>query len=199
MVEGQEVPLSGREAIRYTKQQAQDCRNSDPTIVGSVISFVAEGRKLALMDPVGLYIADVDNDGLLFPDEKTPVPRDWFRLTRGSKLTTPIGTSFSLSQRLIFDVPAFMGFSVGDLVDAATGDKVKYGGQIASKVTVALYAKASARKLVQSPSLLTQVGQVPPCRDEPACQKVKEIYNIFQQTQSITNTLQPAVATSRSV
>ncbi len=196
IVDGQAVPLTGREAIRHTRQAAQDCRDSDPTIVGSVCSLVVEGKKVALMDPMGLYIADVDNEGLLLPDEQTPAPRDWFRLTRGSKLTTPEGT-FSLSQRLVLEVPPGLGFVVGDLVDANTGEKITHGGQIASKVTVSLYAKASRAGIITGAPNETSVDRVTPCRDEADCSGVKEVYEVFEETQSVGNNLAPSTSANR--
>ena len=184
-VDGSTTPLTGREAIRFTEQAAQDCRDSDPTIVGSVINFAAQRRKIALLDPPGLYIANVASETLLLPDGATPIPSDWFRFRRGSKIVdTESGRTLSLAQRLVFEVPAGEDFVVGDLLDSSTGGNIDFGAQIAAKVSIALYAKASATDVVTVPDREIAVSDVPDCSSEPACNQVQQVFDFFEQTQS---------------
>ncbi|MGK7895157.1 MAG: hypothetical protein AB4372_16420 [Xenococcus sp. (in: cyanobacteria)] len=184
-LDGSTTPLTGREAIRFTNQAAQDCRDSDPTIVGSVINFAAQRRKIALLDPPGLYIANVASDALFLPDGATNVPQDWFRLSRGSKITDiESGRTLSLAQRLVFEVPSELDFVVGDLLDSATGGNIDNGAQIAAKVSIALYAKASAANTVTVPNQEISVTDIPNCSEEPACNRVQNIFNFYEQTQS---------------
>ena len=182
---GSTTPLTGREAIRFTEQAAQDCRDSDPTIVGSVINFAAQRRKIALIDPPGLYIANVASESLFLPDGATPVPQDWFRFSRGSKITdTESGRTLSLAQRLVFEVPPEQNFVVGDLLDSTTGGNIDFGAQIAAKVSIALYAKASRADVVVTPDREISVGNVPECRNEPSCDDVQRVFDFFEQSQS---------------
>ncbi|NEO98630.1 MAG: hypothetical protein F6K58_08110 [Symploca sp. SIO2E9] len=184
-VNGSTTPLTGREAIRFTDQAAQDCRDSDPTIVGSVINFAAQRRKIALMDPPGLYIASVANETIFLPDGATPIPQDWFRFSRGSKIIdTESGRTLSLAQRLVFEVPPEQNFVVGDLLDSTTGGNIDFGAQIAAKVSIALYAKASRTEVVVVPDREISVGNVPDCSSEFACNRVQEVFEFFEQTQS---------------
>lgn len=197
-INGSTTPLTGREAIRFTDQAAQDCRDSDPTIVGSVINFAAQGRKIALMDPAGLYIANVASETLLLPDGATPVPQDWFRLSRGSKIVdTESGRILSLAQRLVFEVPPEENFVVGDLLDSTTGGNIDFGAQIAAKVSIALYAKASRTDVAIAPDREISVGNVPECGSEP-CDSVREVFEFFEQTQSTPSFVATANTGTRS-
>jgi|GEM_PF-3293009 len=198
-VDGSTIPLTGREAIRFTQQSAQDCRDSDPTIVGSVINFAAQGRKIALLDPPGLYIANVDSGALFLPDGATPISPDWFRFSRGSKITeTESGQSLSLAQRLVFEVPPELNFVVGDLLDSTTGSNIDNGAQIAAKVSIALYAKASAANVVTVENQEIAVTDIPNCSEEPACAQVQQIFNFFEQTQSTPDFLATSNTNTRS-
>src|SRR5262249_834702 len=123
-------PLTGAEAIALGKQSAGDCRNSDPTIVGSVIGLAFSGKRITLADPPGIYIPQVAHDRLRWPDNQTVVSRDWFELQRG----TPSADGRSRAQRLVFQVPADLGFVVGDLKDSQTGETIDFGWQVAQLV-----------------------------------------------------------------
>lgn len=183
MVGDEKVPLTGREAIRFTRQAAQDCRDSDPTIVGTVVEAAAQQRKISLFNPLGLYIADVDSASILMPDGETPIPLDWFTFQRGSKVMNG-GSTISLSQRLVFEVPEALGLKISDLIDENTDKPIEFGAQIASRVTVALYALASAENTTAVPLIEVTTGNVPPCREEPACGDVKNIFEIFEDSQN---------------
>ena len=179
------TPLTGREAIRFTNQAAQDCRDSDPSIVGSVINFAAQQRKIALLDPPGLYIGSIASQNLFLPDGATPVPSDWFRMSRGSRIVdTQSGRTLSLAQRLVFEVPSGQDFVVGDVLDATTGGNIEFGSQIAAQVSIGLYAKASAANVVTIADQEISVEDISACSAEPACSQVQNVFEFFEQTQS---------------
>lgn len=193
------TPLTGREAIRFTEQAAQDCRDSDPSIVGSVINFAAQRRKIALLDPPGLYIGSIASQNLVLPDGATPVPEDWFRFSRGSKIVDPqSGQTLSLAQRLVFEVPAGQDFVVGDILDATTGGNIEFGAQIAAQVSIGLYAKASPTNVVTVADREISVQDVPPCSTEPACSRVENVFEFFEQTQSTPDFLSAGNTLSRN-
>lgn len=162
MVGGVANSVTGREAIASGTQQAEDCRNSDPTIVDSVLGLAWQGKKLALADPVGLYIHNVNQNGLLVPDGSAAVPSSWVTLSRG-KTVDIAGTTYSFFQRLVVEAPAGAGEVLGDLIEASTGDHISSGAQIARLVTVALYARASADNAITLPAAFPSFGALPNC------------------------------------
>jgi len=182
-VGGDKVALQGREAIRFTRQAAQDCRDSDPTIVGTVVEAATAQRKISLFNPLGLYIADVDNKSILMPDGETPIPQDWFTFQRGSKIVNG-GSTIFLSQRLVFEVPQSSGLTISELIDENTDKPIEFGAQVASRVTVALYALASEKNTTNVPLIEVETDDVPPCREEPACGRVKSIFETFENSQA---------------
>ncbi len=105
-------------------------RNSDPLISQQAYAQVLAGYHYTLSNPVGLYIAGIDYDGLLLPDNKTSVPRDWWEVTRGVAEEKRV-------LRLELSVPESEKLSVGDLI--VDGSKVRYGGQLAKLLTVHLF------------------------------------------------------------
>lgn len=169
---GQLRPLTGAEAIASTSQSAVDCRNSDPTIVGAVIGQAFNGKELALDDPAGLYITNVEAARLLRPDDQTPVPEEWFNLQRG----TPSADGKQRFQRLVFEVPSDLPFVVGDLIDSQTNETIDFGWQVAQLVKVGLYVRIGADVPGSSP---VPVALNPPvrCAEHPDCGSFREAFD----------------------
>jgi hypothetical protein len=122
-------PATANEAIRLMRGAAVAGRASDPVIVETLGRLAAERRVVALADPLGVQVAAVQHTRLRTPDG-SPVPRDWFALSRGDR-------------RLVFEVPAGEGFLVGDLVDAASERPIRHGGQIAELVQLRVLFRTS--------------------------------------------------------
>jgi hypothetical protein len=172
--------VSGPEAIATGTQSAQACRNSDPTIVGATIGLAWDGRLFTLDDPIGIYISSVQNERLLQPDA-SPVPLEWFDFQRGSR---PIGSEgLERSQRLVFEVPPDLGFSVGDLTDSDTGQKIQFGGQIADLVQLVAYLRVSERNAVQVQPRELPLPDVVPCEEDPGCERVLRDNKEFEDSQ----------------
>lgn len=169
---GQLRPLTGAEAIASTQQSAVDCRNSDPTIVGAVIGQAFNGKELALDDPAGLYITNVEADRLLRPDDQMPVPEEWFNLQRG----TPSADSKQRFQRLVFEVPADLPFVVGDLIDSQTNETIDFGWQVAQLVKVGLYVRIGADVPGSSPTAVA-LNPVAKCAEHPDCGSFRQAFN----------------------
>ncbi|MDP9423738.1 MAG: hypothetical protein M3Q19_13070 [Pseudomonadota bacterium] len=108
-------------------------RNSDPLISAQAYAQILEHYRYTLANPVGLYIADIA-DGLLLPDNKTRVPRDWWTVIRGHDLWSG-GSSRVL--RLELEVPASENLTVSDLL--VGGNPVIFAGQIAELLSVHLF------------------------------------------------------------
>ncbi|MFC3695575.1 hypothetical protein ACFOWB_25420 [Chenggangzhangella methanolivorans] len=107
-------------------------RNSDPLISAQAYAQVLAGYRYTLANPVGLYIAGVA-DGLLLPDNKTPVPKEWWREVRGEGF----GTTAPRTLRLELEIPSTEKLTISDLLIG--GDPVKYPGQIAELLSVHLF------------------------------------------------------------
>jgi hypothetical protein len=131
------------EAIPTLAGAAQDGRASDPLLVERVARLAFERRPVALDQPLGIYIHGVEASRLRTPDGD-PVPVEWFDLSRGlSAEGCPDGQP--RYQRLVFEVPAEAGFAVSDLLDVATEQPIRFGGQIAELVDLVLLLRIGER------------------------------------------------------
>lgn len=115
---------------------AQPGRASDPIIVERLARLAFEGRPVALERPLALCLLGVQSERLRTPSGEV-VPPEWFAFERpGAPRDSSSGRG--RPQRLTLEVPAGEGFRVSDLVDAATEAPIRFGGQIAELVQVAL-------------------------------------------------------------
>jgi len=176
--------ITGSEAIAFTKQNALACRNSDPTIVSSVIDQAVAGKFLVFDSTPGIYILDVQHEKILLPDRSGSIPRDWFEFQRGSR------DGVERSQRLVFEVPPSQGFTIGDLIDDEIDEPVAFGGQIAKKITVGLYVRVSAPGAISVPPRNVDVGDLPANRCQ--CDSIKSAYSNFE---NINKMLSPTAIT----
>lgn len=170
---GQTRPLTGAEAIALGKQQAVDCRNSDPTIVGALIGQAFNGKKIALDDPAGIYIMNVDAGRLRQPDNQTPVPPEWFNLQRG----TPSADGKQRFQRLVFEVPSDLPFVVGDLIDSQTGENIEFGWQVAQLVKVGLYVQIGGN-VAGDPDVVA-LKPIAKCAEQKNCEQFSKAFALM--------------------
>ncbi|MBI3408062.1 MAG: hypothetical protein HY040_06860 [Planctomycetes bacterium] len=112
-------------------------RNSDPAIGAGVNALVRQGRMITLANPVGLYIDHIDDASFRLPDGSAT--NGWFQIVRGSPGHT---------LRAIFAPPAGSPFIVSDV--KIGGTPVKFGGQIAQKITMKLTGVASASNTIHN-------------------------------------------------
>lgn len=109
-------------------------RNSDPLISAQAYKQVLDGYRYTLSNPVGLYIAAIE-DGLCLPDDaNTPVPQDWWKVVRGHDLWD---ASKSRVLRLELEIPKSEKLTISDLIIG--GNPVAYEGQIAELLSVHLF------------------------------------------------------------
>jgi hypothetical protein len=168
-------PLTGSEAIASTQQSAVDCRNSDPTIVGGVLGQAFQGRQIALDDPPGISITQVDTERLRQPNGD-PVPEEWFNLQRG----IPSADGRPRTQRLALEVPADLPFEVGDLTDSATGETIEWGWQVAQLVKVGVYVRIGGT--VEGDPTPVALQPTANCAEE-GCGLFRAEYDEFEQSQ----------------
>ncbi|MCW3109304.1 MAG: hypothetical protein JWQ09_3810 [Segetibacter sp.] len=109
-----------------------------PTSADTIISFdihmlIRKGLYISLKNPIGLYIAGWENSGITHPDG-APAGNYW-RIVRGVP---------GMVLRLEYEVPASLGFVVGDL--KIGGRSIEYGGQLAEHITVSLASTIGTKK-----------------------------------------------------
>ena len=152
------IPLVGRARLG---------RGSDPVLVERLGRLAYEGRFVAFDDPVGVYIQGAEHTRLRTPHGEV-VPADWFEFDRG--IVGPDGRS--RYQRLTFAVPPDEGYTVGELVDIATGRRIKHGGEIADLVRVVVFFRVSAPDAVPV-DRETPVELAPPGDDPLRCDELR--------------------------
>ena len=106
--------------------------NVDPRVVFDVGALARKPLSISLGEPVGLYIAGVDDTGWTKPDG-SPVGNYW-TIVRGV---------LGMALRVEYQVPPGEGFVVGDI--RIGGRPIEWGGQIAEHVTVTIAGVAGAR------------------------------------------------------
>ncbi len=107
-------------------------RNSDPTIGGSVNALARTGAMITLADPVGLYMDHIDTAGWVAPDNRGT--DDCVSVVRGT-------AEKGMIARLKIEVPAYRGFTVGDI--KIGGVNIEYGGHVAECITVKIVGAAT--------------------------------------------------------
>jgi hypothetical protein len=120
-------------------------RNSDPTIGATVNALARLGAMITLVNPIGLYMDDIDTSGWSLPDGI--LPADCLRIARGEP---------GRIERLVIEVPPETGRTLGDLLIG--GEPLRYGGQIAECITVKLVGGACDLKSVNN-GMARCVGQ----------------------------------------
>lgn len=133
-VGGDTLDGKNEEELLCCNQGGNPNRNSDPLISAQAYKQVLDGFRYTLANPVGLYIAKMEESGLLLPDNATLVPREWWRIVRGDGLWNP-ATSRVL--RLELQIPPQEKLTISDLLIG--GNPVKFPGQIAELLSVHLF------------------------------------------------------------
>jgi hypothetical protein len=173
--------LTCSEAIPVLNDLAQTVvaergRASDPILVERLERLAYERRLVAFDDPPGVYIQSVEYTRLRAPGGE-PIPRDWFSFGRG------LGPDATWDgrpryQRLTFTVPEEAGFVVGDIVDLATEQLLRSGGEIADLVQVAVYFRVSRPGAVDGdPTEIELAGRAP--AGSAACEEILALEERF--------------------
>lgn len=139
---GDLVDGADAELLLCCNQGGNPNRNSDPLISQQAYRLVLDRHHYTLANPVGLYIASVEEQSLLLPDNSTPVPREWWREVRGAGLWS--GESRVL--RLELEIPPSEKLTISDLI--VGGAPVKFPGQVASLLNVHLFVTLWKRSAI---------------------------------------------------
>jgi len=101
--------------------------SADPRLAFDTHMAIRKGFYVSSKNPVGLYIVGWENSGITNPDG-SPAGNYW-RIVRGAP---------GMVMRLEYEVPASLGFVVGDL--KLGGRRIEYGGQLAEHIAVSFAA-----------------------------------------------------------
>jgi hypothetical protein len=132
-----------------------DKRNSDPNIGIAVNNLARQKRMITLANPVGLYMADFNGAGITL--NGNPVG-GFFRVVRGT---------FPRALRAVFELPAAevgAGHTVSDV--KIGGQPLRFGGQLAERITMHLFGVASVEQPVDNPPV--GCGQIPFVQQQPS-------------------------------
>jgi hypothetical protein len=130
---GELVDGADAELLLCCNQGGNPNRNSDPLISQQAYRLVLDKHQYTLANPVGLYIASVEEQGLLLPDNSTPVPREWWREVRGAGLWS----DESRVLRLELAIPPSEKLTISDLI--VGGAPAQFPGQVAALLNVHLF------------------------------------------------------------
>jgi hypothetical protein len=117
----------------------EENRNSDPAIGAAVNGLARAGRRITLANPVGLYMASFDGNGLTLNGQPAG---GFFKVVRGA---------FPLGLRAVYELPpaaAAQGLTVSDV--KIGGTSIQYGGQLAQRITMHLIGVASVAQDLQN-------------------------------------------------
>ncbi len=169
---------SGSEAIELLGASAQDGRNSDPLIVERIARLATERRPIAFDDPVGVYMRGVQHEALAQPDG-SDVPATWFDFSRGLRAEeAPDG--LQRCQRLTFELPPDADFTLEDLVVRRTGERLRFGGQLAALVQLTAYVRTG------SPEGQVAVDPVDPAVGAPDCAAERQNWRALERETAVT-------------
>lgn len=165
------------EAIPRIWDGAQAGRNSDPVLVERLVRLAFEGRLVALAEPIGIYVTGIEHTRLRLPDG-SEVPSSWFTPEPGA-IAPYLTDGRSGHQRVVFEVPPDETLSVGELIDAATEQPIRHGGQIADLVQLGVPMKTSAPGIVDAePELLPAAHEQPPI----GCEEVLDVFGEYSES-----------------
>ncbi len=139
------VEITSADVLCKCAQFGDNKRNSDPAIGAGVNALARQGRMITLANPVGLYIDHIDDSSFRLPDGSATT--GWFQILRGKPGQT---------LRAIFTPPAESPFTVSDVTIG--GVPVKFGGQVAQKITMKLTGVANIAKTIHNAPIACDVS-----------------------------------------
>jgi hypothetical protein len=122
-------------------------RHSDPHIGAQVNALTRSGHEVSFAGPTGLYIDSVDLSRFEAPGGVKA--EDLMRVVRGDQ---------DHKMRIVFEAPSGSGFKLGDV--KIDGNQIRFGGQIAEKLTIRL--RAIARRVQSAAPTITCSGSLTP-------------------------------------
>lgn len=213
-------PIANTDALALLccLQSGQPYRNSDPHITQSVNRYVVTGNlQVALADPAGLYIQPPEFTSANFrlPDNVPNLPpgakvEDCWHVVRGTdSLTDPVTkTPFpgALILHAVFQIPkawrdAGVTLTISDLLlgykqrkgsapAELVGNPIRYAGQVAETMSVALYARALAPTTPLTPVSCATIGA--PSKASPQQLMHAALWDAFYGT-SVPNPMKHAI------
>lgn len=109
-------------------------RNSDPTITEEVNKLVLSDLKVSISNPIGLYIGDIQINGILDPDNNPVARDDILKIERADK--DPFAPKI-LRFKIVMPTERSEGLEQYTL----NGFNLKYGGPIAKETSIVIYGE----------------------------------------------------------
>jgi hypothetical protein len=134
------TPIVSPDALICASRYGGAYRNSDPTIGASANALARLGAMVTLVNPVGLYMDDIDTAGWALPEGISP--SDCITIARGKP---------GQVERLVIQLPPDTGRTLSDLTIG--GVPLRWGGQIAECITVKLVGGATKVGKISNPAL----------------------------------------------
>lgn len=125
-------PVSDPDELICCSGYGDPNRSSDPTIGATVNELARAGHAIALADPIGLYMSELDLDAFLGPGD-ADVSDAWV-VDRGAG-NRILRAHFGRSQRAGADVESIL----------AQGRAIRFGGQIADAIQMVLVGEAGKK------------------------------------------------------
>ena len=126
-------------------------RNSDPTITEEVNKLALSDLKVSISNPIGLYIGDIQVNGILDPDDN-PVARD-------DILTIERGDEDPFAPKILRFKLSMPGNRTEGLEQyTLNGFNLKYGGPVAKETSIVIYGEGIAD---------TSENPLQPCTGKP--------------------------------
>lgn len=132
-------PMTGEEAATTGTQNVQSCRSSDPSICEKIIAVVHGGNRVALANPVGIYMVPFPRGLVRLGGAE--LPEDWLHYSRGSAARDDSGGNPTW-QRLVIRPPAGSGKRIEDLKDHR-GNPITTGAQLACLQSVTILSQSA--------------------------------------------------------
>lgn len=131
-VDGQGNLITDEQGLIDCRKFGARQRHSDPHIGAQINALARAGNEVSFASPTGLYIDSIDLSGFTTPDG-SPL-QDLVRVVRGDA---------DHMMRVVFEAPSNSGFRLGDV--KVDGNPIRFGGQIAEKLTIRIRGLARAR------------------------------------------------------
>lgn len=139
--------------------------------------LATEGRLIRFDNPIGIYIAAVQSQDLLDPDGQ-PIPDEWVERTRQGP---PLADGLARHQRLTLEVPGDAGFKLSDVVSRRSGEKIRWGAQVAELVELAVYVRVGEPGSVPAEPRLLSPPDPEPCVGRTECRKLARSVALLEE------------------
>lgn len=150
---------------------------ADPSIINILQNNVFDGKKVAMSNPIGVYILSF-NDHLFFLNNES-LPKNWIKLSRGNNTIDKISSTY---QHLEFGPPDDEDYFLDDIT-IALGDKmhkITGGYQILEQIEVGTLIEISQTEKKDNSYQFKKQNDTLLCRDIEECKEIKDVLEVVK-------------------